>query len=370
MEAKDNMLRYEENLSEYATKSSDGVRLKEEISDMRPSFFRDTDRIIHALSYTRYLNKTQVYSFRENDHVSKRSVHVQFVSKIARTVGRSLKLNEDLIEAIALGHDIGHTPLGHVGESFLNDICLREMGEFFAHNIQSVRHYMFLENNGKGINLTVQVLDGIMCHNGEMISNIYEPSVKTVSDFMADYENSYTDLVRVSKKSPMTLEGCVVRLCDIVGYIGRDIEDAITLGLFKREELPKNITDVLGNNNRDIVNTLILDIVENSINKPYIKLSEKVFNALTDLKKFNYTNIYYKSYTKEEKDKYEEYFNKLYNKYVNDIEENNINSDIYQVYLFNMSKEYLDTNSTRRIVIDYLSGMTDDYFMSRCEELV
>ena len=159
---KDNFLNKEKYLSCYATKSSDAIRLKEEKEDIRPPYFHDIDRIIHALSYSRYMDKTQVFSECENDHISRRMVHVQLVSKTARTIGRALNLNEDLIEAIALSHDIGHTPLGHSGEAMLDEICKSELNTSFAHNIQGVYYYMRLTN----ANLTIQVLDGIMCHNG------------------------------------------------------------------------------------------------------------------------------------------------------------------------------------------------------------
>ena len=180
-DARNNFLKKESYLCEFATKSIDFLRVREENEDIRPPFFHDIDRIIHSLSYTRYIDKTQVYPLNSNDHISKRMVHVQLVSKIARTIGRALNLNEDLIEAIALGHDIGHTPLGHVGESILNDISMRELGEYFAHNIQGVRNYLVVENNGCGLNLTIQVMDGIMCHNGEMLSSKYVPMKKTQS---------------------------------------------------------------------------------------------------------------------------------------------------------------------------------------------
>ena len=158
---KENFLNKEKYLSEYATKSSDAIRIRKENfdNDIRPNFYHDIDRIIHSLSYTRYLDKTQVFSFKQNDHISKRIVHVQLVSKIARTIGRALNLNEDLIEAIALGHDIGHTPIGHTGEAILNDISLRENGTMFNHNIQSVRNYLVLEKNGFGSNLAIQTLE-------------------------------------------------------------------------------------------------------------------------------------------------------------------------------------------------------------------
>ena len=368
-QAKINFVNKEENLSEYAAKSNEAIRLKKvEDNDIRPSYFRDIDRIIHSLSYTRYIDKTQVFPFKENDHISKRMIHVQLVSKVARTIGRALNLNEDLIEAIALGHDIGHTPLGHEGEYILDEISTRELNERFAHNIQSVRHCMYVENNGTGLNLSIQVLDGIMCHNGEMPSNKYLPVKKTKEEFMTQYENSYKDLNSTKKCHPMTLEGCVVRISDIIGYIGRDIEDAIFLGKLDRRDLPKEITDILGNNNKDIINTLVLDIIKNSINKPYIKMSEEVYNALFNLKKFNYNNIYNKSMTKEELEYYRQGMNKLYNRYLKDIEIENKNSIIYSFFLNYQNDEYIKNTSNKRIVIDFIAGMTDDLFKMQIEK--
>ena len=362
---KNNFLAQENIYSKYATKSKDAIRFEKILDDdIRTPFFRDIDRIIHALSYTRYLDKTQVYSFKHNDHISKRMTHVQLVSKVARTIGRGLKLNTDLIEAIALGHDIGHTPLGHTGEAILNEISLRELNEYFAHNIQSVRHYMYVENNGKGLNLTVQVLDGIMCHNGELLSNKYEPDInKTKEEFLKQYQDSYKDLNSSAKNHPMTLEGCVVRISDIVGYIGRDIEDAINLGLFNRDDLPKTITEVLGNDNRDIINTIVTDIIDNSVDKPYITMSKKVYQALNDLKKFNYENIYSKSLSDEEKEYYRKGMNNIYNRYLNAINNHKTENIIYKIFLNNQSNEYLENTVPKRQVIDFIAGMTDELFL-------
>ena len=363
-QAKINFLAKEDNLSEYATKSCDAIRLKEMTPDIRPNFFRDIDKIIHSLSYTRYSDKTQVFPYKENDHISKRMIHVQLVSKVARTIGRALNLNEDLIEAIALGHDIGHTPLGHEGEYILDEISQRELGEKFAHNTQSVRHCMYVENKGKGLNLSIQVLDGIMCHNGEMLSNKYVPMEKDKEEFLREFNNSYTNYSETKKCSPMTLEGCVVRISDIIGYIGRDIEDAIELGKIKREELPKEISDVLGTTNKDIINTIILDIIKESINKPYIKMSEDVYKALFALKKFNSENIYTKSMSKEDKEYYRQGMNILFNDYLNAIETNNNSSVIFTMFLNDQSNEYLENTSKKRQVIDFIAGMTDDLFIS------
>lgn len=362
-----NLLKNEENMSMYATKSSDGVRLKEFREDIRPNYFRDIDKIIYSHCYSRYIDKTQVFSFKNNDHITKRIIHVQLVSKIARTIGRALNLNEDLIEAISLGHDVGHVPFGHVGESILNEISLKYLDEPFKHNVQSVRNLMVLENNGKGINLCVQVLDGILCHNGEKLQKIYNYKHKTTEEFIKEYNKCYTkekfDLV------PMTLEGCVVRLSDVIGYLGRDIEDAITLGIIDKEDIPINIRKKLGENNSSIISLIINDVIINSINKPYIKLSDEYYNLMNELLDFNYKNIYAKAYTNDEKNKIKEMFNDIYKSYLIDLETNNINSSICKVFLNEMNEEYKNNTSNERIVIDYISGMTDDFFVNEYNKL-
>lgn len=362
-----NLLKNEENMSIYATKSSEGVRLKEFREDIRPNYFRDIDKIIYSHCYSRYIDKTQVFSFKNNDHITKRIIHVQLVSKIARTIGRALNLNEDLIEAISLGHDVGHVPFGHVGESILNEISLKYLDEPFKHNVQSVRNLMVLENNGKGINLCVQVLDGILCHNGEKLQKIYNYKHKTTEEFIKEYNKCYKkekfDLV------PMTLEGCVVRLSDVIGYLGRDIEDAITLGIIDKEDIPINIRKKLGENNSSIISLIINDVIINSINKPYIKLSDEYYNLMNELLDFNYKNIYAKAYTNDEKNKIKEMFNDIYKSYLTDLETNNINSSICKVFLNEMNEEYKNNTSNERIVIDYISGMTDDFFVNEYNKL-
>lgn len=367
-QVKENFYRIENSFCEYATKSDEVIRVRELDDDIRTPFFRDVDRIIHTLSYTRYIDKTQVYSFEENDHISKRMVHVQLVSKIARTIGRALNLNTDLIEAIALGHDIGHTPLGHIGEYLLDEISSRELGERFAHNIQGVRHYMYVENNGKGLNLSIQVLDGIMCHNGEMLSNCYKKEEKTLEQFLRQYENAYRDLNASMKNRPMTLEGCVVRISDIIGYIGRDIEDAIHLGVLTREEIPSEITDVLGNTNTDIVNTIVTDIIDNSFGKSYIKMSNEVYEALGKLKQFNYEYIYQKCMTSEERVYYRAGMERIFVRYLKAIEEEDRGSVIYEIFLNDQAEEYLESTSAKRMVIDFIAGMTDDLFLKEIKK--
>ena len=363
---RETMLLHEKNLSPYATFDKDAIRLKSLEEDIRPNYFRDTDRIIHSLSYTRYIDKTQVFTHAGDDNISKRIIHVQLVSKIARTIARALKLNEDLTEAIALGHDIGHVPFGHPGEYILNDISLKYTGECFAHNVEGVRELMVLEKNGQGINLSIQVLDGILCHNGEFVLGKYEPIKKTKEDFLNDYYACYKDEKYIKTLRPMTLEGCIVRISDLIGYLGRDIEDAIRLGLLDKNEVPKSISDVLGNTNSEIVNTIILDIISNSYEKPYIKLSDKVYKAIVELKKFNYENIYYKANSDEDLNHYKTIFNDLFTYYLKHIDDNN--SSINKVYLSSMSDEYLKETSPERKVIDYLAGMTDEYILKEYEE--
>lgn len=361
---KENMLRYEKDLNKYATHNIDAIRLKDSKSDLRPEFYRDIDRIIHSLGYTRYGDKTQVFSNNENDHISKRIVHVQLVSKIARTIGRALKLNEDLIEAIALGHDLGHVPFGHVGERILNDISLKNNEGIFMHNIQSVRTLMDIENNGKGSNLTIQVLDGILCHNGEELLKCYEYKNKTKEEFLNDYNSCQKDKKFARNIIPMTLEACVVRISDIIGYIGRDLFDAIEIGIIKENDIPSSIKEVLGNKNKEIVNTIILDIIENSYDKDTINLSDNVFNALNDLIKFNYENIYFKANSKEEVNEYEFMFNVVFDKCKYILENNLTNNNIYKYFLNRMNNEYKNNNSNSRIVLDYIAGMTDSYFIN------
>ena len=367
--AKKNFLLIDKNLQKYARKSLDFHRFSEEELDIRTPFSRDCDRIIHSLSYTRYIDKTQVYSFKKNDHIQKRIVHVQFVSKIARTIGRALRLNTDLIEAIALGHDIGHTPLGHFGESVLNEIAMEELGEYFAHNIQSVRHYMYIENQGKGLNLCIETLDGIMCHNGEFLSPIYKPMEKDKEEFLREYKESYKDIKKSRTYFPMTLEGCVVRLSDIIAYLGRDIEDAESLGLFNKKDIDPNIIEVLGDSNRSIVNTIILDIIKNSMDMPYIKMSDEIFKAIHQLKKFNYEHIYNPSMNSEDREFYKAGIKELYKYYLKVIKKEEKENLIYTLFLNTQEEKYLKSTTDERKVLDFIAGMTDAFLLREIEKI-
>ena len=369
-EIRKEILNRDESLSKNACKNKDAIFLKDNIekeNEIRPVFFRDADRIIHSFTYTRYIDKTQVFPFTRNDHITHRVLHVQLVSKIARMIGKALNLNEDLIEAIALGHDVGHTPFGHKGEQFLDEICKREQIGCFKHNAQSVRFLKDIEE----INLSLQTLDGILAHNGEMIQDKYKPLSKTKEEFLLELKSSFEDESFDKKIVPMTLEGCVVRISDIIAYIGRDIEDAIIVGTIKREDIPEDIVRVLGNNNSIIVDTITKDIIKNSIGKDYISFSKEVFEAMAKLKKWNYENIYTSEDACKNESIIREYFNKLFEVYLRYLEEENDDSNLskknIKEFVEQRSKEYLETTNKKRIVIDYLAGQTDHYFLRECE---
>lgn len=366
---KEDIEKMDNRLSSLATKNKEIIRLKNENNnnDIRYPFFKDSDLIMHSLSYTRYIDKTQVFTNPGNDNISKRALHVQLVSKIARTIGRSLNLNEDLIEAMALGHDIGHTPFGHMGEAILNEISLKHNEGFFNHNVQSVRTLMNLEKNGRGLNISLQVLDGILCHNGEILSGVYAPTPKTKEEFIEEYEACYKEREASFKLNPMTLEGCVVRISDVIAYIGRDFEDAIRMGIVKKENMPFQISSVLGDTNSSIINTIVIDIIKNSYEKNYVKMSNKIYETLEKLKDFNYKNIYYKASTKDMREKYTNMFNELFDYYLNALK-NNIKCDIYTNFIDDMDINYLENNTKERIVIDYIAGMTDNYFFKQYEK--
>lgn len=359
-----------ERLSPWACLSRDARRRKEEQAvkqGHRQNFSVDADRILHSLAYSRYIDKTQVFYLIKNDHITHRVLHVQLVSKIARTIGRLIRLNEDLIEAIALGHDIGHTPFGHDGERFLSTLCeSHDIGKYL-HNIQGVRFLQDIERKGKGWNLTLQVLDGILCHDGELHAQALEPK-KEKSYEALEHEMAQKGKDPCLDICPMTLEGCVVRMADTISYLGRDIEDAIRLGLMKRGDLPKDCTEVLGETNGTIVYTLVEDLVANSLDKPYVSFSREVADALKKLKRFNEAHIYMNSMVKKQTPKIKLMFELLFEKYLRDLETENEDSDIRGGFLDGMSSEYRKATSHPGIVRDFIAGMTDEYFLNQCHK--
>ena len=357
-------------LSPYACLSRQAVRRKEEdniLMGHRQNFSLDTDRILHSLAYSRYIDKTQVFYLIKNDHITHRVLHVQLVSKIARTVGRLLRLNEDLIEATALGHDIGHTPFGHDGEGFLSEVSRTYGLGHFLHNVQSVRFLERIERKGKGWNLTLQVLDGILCHDGEVHSQALRP--KKDKDFQTfDIEVKEKETNPSMDIWPMCLEGCVVRIADTISYIGRDIEDAIRLGLIKRNELPEDSRRILGETNGTIVYTLVEDVVTNSLDTPYACFSLEVGEAIKSLNEFNHIRIYMSDKVKQQTSKIKLMFELLFERYLSDLQTGNENSDVKREFLDGMSSEYKDHTPPSEIVRDFIAGMTDEYFLGQCHK--
>ncbi len=361
----------ETRLSPYATRSSQAIRrrFEERIQEgHRQNFAVDADRILHSRSYTRYIDKTQVFYLIEHEHISHRVLHVQLLSKIARTIGRYLRLNEDLLEAIALGHDIGHPPFGHDGERILSRLCEAHGIGPFLHSLQGVWFLERVEKKGKGLNLSLQVLDGILCHDGEThLERLAPDQGKTFGRLEEEIRLKLADPDYPLK--PMTLEGCVVRLADTISYIGRDLEDAITLNLISREELPPLVTERLGRTNGAIVYSLVSDLIGHSYNKNYVGYSPEVGEALKVLKQFNYRRIYGNPRIKQETGKIEALFTDLFERFSRDISEPRRDSPIWSEYLEHMDESYCRETEPATIIRDYLASMTDANFLRQCQEL-
>ncbi|MFZ5587798.1 MAG: deoxyguanosinetriphosphate triphosphohydrolase family protein [Thermodesulfobacteriota bacterium] len=335
----------------------------------RLDFALDADRVLHSLAYTRYIDKTQVFSLIDNDHITHRVLHVQLVSKIGRTVGRLLGLNEDLIEAIALAHDIGHPPFGHDGEAFLGEKCQEHGLGTFLHSIQGVRFLEKVERGGQGLNLTLQVLDGVLCHDGEAHSVRLAPRRgKTFADL--DAECAAKEAAPSTPLAPMTLEGCVARICDTVAYIGRDFEDAIQVGLVARADLPAEVERVLGRSNGTMVYRLVEDLVSASAGQDWVGFSPEFAEALARLKRFNYERIYLHPRIKTEHGKIREMFHHLFEDFLADLGRERRDSPLFREFLDQMRPAYRESIPPAAVVRDFLAGMTDEYFLRRFRETV
>lgn len=313
-------------LSPYAALSDEsmGRDRDEEQCDIRPVYQRDRDRILHCKAFRRMKGKTQVFLAPEGDHYRTRMTHTLEVSQNARTVAKALRLNEDLTEAIALGHDLGHTPFGHAGERELNQICPGG----FRHQEQSVRVVEHLEKDGRGLNLTREVRDGIRNHS--------------------------------TAGCPATLEGKIVRLCDKIAYVNSDIDDAIRGRVIREKEIPDEYKKVLGYTMRERLNTLIHDMISNSMDKNDIILSETVSEALNGLRTFMFENVYVNSIAKTEEGKARYVIRQLYGYYIEHLNE--------------MPEEYINRIEVKgvskaRAVCDFIAGMTDHYAVMKYESL-
>jgi len=354
-------------LSPYAAKNCEARRERETSHPFRGPYSRDRDHILYSGAFRRYVGKTQVIYFAASfdEQLSNRSVHTLQVSQIARSIGRVLKLNLDLLEAIALGHDLGHTPFGHDGEEILQEICQEKNIDMFFHNIHSLRVVDKLADACKGMNLTFQVRDGILSHDGEINEKYLKP----------DRDKAETDLIDYCKKKsqggemrivPATLEGCVVRMSDAISYIGQDFEDAIRIGILKKEELPERVKKELGENNTDIINSLVTDIIINSYNRDEIVYSSNIAERVFELKQFNTERIYKNPSLKAKKTRFKRAFVYLFDQFLDDLKKGNEDSLIFKEWIFNRGKnkgvDYLNGNLPEQVVVDYIASMTDRYF--------
>ena len=358
----------------YACKDEDIVRrdmTHDKPKLWRPAFVRDVEKILHLPFYNRYSDKTQVFSLYKNDDISRRAQHVQLVARIARNIGRMLGLNEDLIEAIALGHDIGHTPFGHAGERKLNEIYNARTGRYFNHNIQSARVFDEIFPT----NLSLQSLDGIICHNGEMEMQQYKPVDAMTFDI---YDSRIKACLNDEKANkgliPSTLEACVMRVSDIIAYLGKDRQDAVRLGLIENDKEFEQTR--IGKTNGEIINNMIVNIVENSYGKPYLQMDKEYFEAFSIGKKENYKLIYMnEKVDKVYKESIYPMFEFIYDKMRKDLVEGNESSFVYRHHIeyiedttkYYAKKKYRD-NDIDDIVTDYIASMTDDYLIDLCKE--
>lgn len=337
---------------------------------IRTAFVRDIDKIIHCPYYNRYADKTQVFSFYKNDDITRRGLHVQLVSRIARTIGKALNLNLDLIEAIALGHDIGHTPFGHVGERFLDELLFEHTGRHFSHNIHSVR----VLDSIYPYNISLQTLNGIAAHDGEMeLSEYYPKALDDFETFDAQIEACYIDKSNVKKLVPATLEGCVMRISDIIAYLGKDRQDAEKAQLINNKDFEPS---AIGTYNAEIINNLIVNIIENSYGKPYIRMDEAHFEALKKAKSDNYMLIYKNDSVNDVlQNTVKPMMSDVYAKLLDDLIKGNLASPIFSHHIDYVNSAHYarsipyESTEPNQIVTDYIASMTDDYFIDLYEYL-
>lgn len=349
------------SLFEYASFSKNHSRFEGAEDDHRMPYKRDVDRILHSKAYSRYVDKTQVVYLVDNDHVTHRGLHVQLVSNFARGIAEILHLNLDLVEAIALGHDVGHPPFGHEGEGYLSTLSIENDNGPFAHPLQSCRLFTEIEP----LNLGLAVYDGFLCHDGGMSEPIFVPR------FNKTWEDHFLDCQLKKNQSeinmmPSSLEGCLVKLCDTMSYLGRDIEDAINIGILKREEVPDTF---LGKTNREILGVLAADIIKHSYQKKYIAISQASYEALRILRRFNFQHIYTHPKLKVESAKIKQSYRILFDFLLDDLKKHQEHSFLWLQFLHKRSEKYLSLTSSVQMVIDYIAGMTDSFFVRTLEKV-
>lgn len=352
----------EESLHPLAAFSKHHSRYAKEEVDHRLPYKRDVDRIIHSKAYSRYGDKTQVVYLVDNDHITHRSLHVQLVSNFARGIAEILRLNLDLVEAISLGHDVGHPPFGHEGESYLSALSKEYGNGPFAHPYQSCRLFREIEP----LNLGLAVYDGFLCHDGGMKAS------QLTTRFNKTWEEHFEECRGKLKNPeeniwPGTLEGSLVKLCDTISYLGKDIEDAISLGILSRDQIPATI---LGTTNRDILNYLARDMIQMSYDKNHIAISEEAFDAIKIIRQFNFQNIYIHPKLKVESKKVKQSYRILFETLLCDLEKKREDSYIWKKFISNKGEKYIGQTSGVQMVVDYIAGMTDKYFIRTLEALI
>lgn len=345
-----------------AALSKDHSRKVQEPLDHRLPYRRDVDRIIHSKAYRRYVDKTQVVYLVDNDHLTHRSLHVQLVSHFAKGIAEALHLNLDLVEAIALGHDVGHPPFGHEGEDYLSLIAEEQGLMNFQHPIQSCRLLSLIEP----LNLGLNVLDGFLSHDGAMEGGVIEPRFnKSWDDHFKDIEDKRKN--PKASITPATLEGALVKISDTISYVGRDFEDAISIKLISREDLPETAA---GKTNKEWLTYFARDIIKESHKKEVIALSKEAFNILKVMRKFNFEKIYTHPQIKTESSKIQESYKILFKFLLDDLKGRGDKSYIFNHFLHNKSKTYLSQANEAEKVIDYISGMTDNYFIRTFQNVI
>ena len=359
------------NLGPMATSIKKAVRrVEENDNNYRSPYARDADRILHSLSFSRYFDKTQVFFWINSDMHSHRMLHVQLVNKIARHIGKYLKLNMDLIESIALGHDIGHAPFGHDGEEAIDDLCKEKgIGRFF-HNYESVHFLQNIEMQ----NLTLQTIDGILAHNGE----VHHQSLEKKKDLNFEvHDNEMNEFLngKIKDTVPGTNEGVLVRYADVISYISRDVLDAENLKILKFSDIPDSVKETLGKSNREIINSLINDLLINTYRNGKFGYSEKVIKAIDELYEFNKERLYLSEEKMSRVRTIKKAMRLLWDKYERDYINKNYESEIYQDHIYlnlNMIQHKhpaitLDNYPYAKfppliVVRDFIAGMTDQYF--------
>jgi len=331
-------------------------------SDFWPLYKRDVERIIHSKAFRRYTDKTQVVYLVENDHLTHRSLHVQLVSSFARGLAEMLGLNVHLVEAIALGHDVGHPPFGHEGEGYISELTTELGLGAFSHAHQSCRLLSEIEPLG----LSFQVYDGFLCHDGGMRQNRATPKLsKTWDDHRKECEER--KITPEKDFQPATLEGALVKMCDTISYLGKDIEDAIQLGIIRRDEIPETC---LGRTNSEILERAGRDLIQQSRGKDYIELSDSLFQALKELRRFNFGHIYTDPRLKVESEKIRAAYRYLYEAIEADFQKKGQESILWTEFLHSKNEKYREEQKHEQQIIDYIAGMTDNYFMAKLKSVL